>query len=136
MYARRGPHIYGGNMLTNDDLNAIKSIFKEQFKEGIKGVEERLDGVESRLDGVESILDGVENRLDNLEHEVKVIRVDILENNVIPRLNTIEQCYVDTSRRYLETSEKFETAIADIDVMKLAIQKNSQDIQELKLKKA
>ena len=123
-------------MLTNDDLNAIKSIFKEQFKEGIKGVEERLDGVESRLDGVESILDGVENRLDNLEHEVKVIRVDILENNVIPRLNTIEQCYVDTSRRYLETSEKFETAIADIDVMKLAIQKNSQDIQELKLKKA
>ncbi len=124
--------LYGGNMLTTEDLNAIKIIFKE----GIKGVEERLDGVESRLDGVESRLDGVENRLDNLEHNVKVIRVDILENNVIPRLNTIEKCYVDSSRRYLETSERFETAITDIEVMKLAIQKNSQDIQELKLKQA
>ena len=131
-------------MLTNEDLYAIKTIikeefkeqFQEQFKEGIKGVEERLDRVEGRLDGVEGSLDRVEGRLDNLENEVRVIRVDILENNVIPRLNTIEQCYLDTSKRYLEKSEKFEAAITDIEVMKLAIQKNSEDIEELKRKQA
>ena len=95
-------------MLTNEDLYAIKTIikeefkeqFQEQFKEGIKGVEERLDRVEGRLDGVEGSLDRVEGRLDNLENEVRVIRVDILENNVIPRLNTIEQCYSEEFRRY------------------------------------
>ena len=140
-------------LLTNEDILAIEDILKKNLKgvesrldgvesrlEGVEsrldGVESRLDGVESRLDGVESRLDGVESRLDTLEHDVTVIKVDMLENNVIPRLNTIEQCYLDTSKRYMDKTEEFENAIADISVMKRAIQKNSEDIRGLQLKQA
>ena len=129
-------------MLSQEDLRAISVIlkeqFKEQFKEGIKGVEERLDNLESEVKTIR--IDVLENsvlpRLDSLEENVKIIRVDNLENNVLPRLRTIEQCYLDTSKRYIEKSEKFDAAIADIEVMKLAIQKNSADIKELQLKQA
>jgi hypothetical protein len=98
-------------MLTQQDIDAIKGALKEDF-------------------------DGINNRLDRLERDVKVIKVDILENNVIPRLNTIEQCYLDTSKRYMESADKYDNAITDIEVMKLAIQKNSADIRELQLKQA
>ena len=100
-------------MLTKDDLNAIKLI-----------IEDSISGLEGRLDGLES-------RLDNVEQDVKYVRVTQLENDVIPRLNTIEDCYIESSKRYLNSSDKFEAAIADIGVMKLAIRKNSEDIQEL-----
>ena len=32
-------------------------------------------------------------RLNPIESRIKRIEVDLLENNVIPRLNTIESCY-------------------------------------------
>ena len=119
-------------MLTKEDLKAISEIVKD----GLKGVESRLDGVESRLDGVESRLDKVESRLDKVENDVKVIRVKILENDVIPRLSHIEECYLSVSDRYVKSADKFDDAIADISIMKQVLQKHSADIQELKLKQA
>ena len=133
-------------MLTQEDLRAISGIFKE----GIKGVEDRLDRVDGRLDNLESDVNilksdvkilksdvkTLQSDANKLKSDVKIIRVDILENNALPRLSTIEQCYLDTSRRYTERAEKFDAAIADIEVMKLAIQKNSADIRELQLKQA
>ena len=132
--------------LTKQDLAAIGAIVKES----ISGVENRMDSLEGKVDSLEGRMDKLEGRFDklegrfdklegrmnNVESELKVIRVNILENNVIPRLNTIEQCYLDTSKRYTESADKFDNAIADISVMKLAIQKNSEDIQELQLKQA
>ena len=136
-------------MLTKEDLNAISVLIKEQFKEGIKGVEQRLDTLENnvlpRLDTMENKIttiqvDCLENsvlpRLDTMENKITTIQVSDQENDALPRLRTIEQCYLDTSKRYIEKSEKFDAAIADIEVMKLAIQKNSADIKELQLKQA
>ena len=34
-------------------------------------------------------------RLKPIEGRVKRIEIDLLENNAIPRLNTIESCYTD-----------------------------------------
>ena len=35
-------------------------------------------------------------RLKPMENRLKRIEIDLLENKVIPRLNTIESCYTDT----------------------------------------
>ncbi|MCR5556710.1 MAG: hypothetical protein K6F75_04010 [Butyrivibrio sp.] len=133
-------------MLTAEDLNAIKIIVQESIKgvegkfDGLEGkfdgLEGKFDGLERKVDGLEGKLDGLEDRLDRVENDVKVIKVDLLENNIIPRLNTIEQCYLDTSKRYTKKTEEYDAAITDIEVMKLAIKKNSDDIRELKLKQA
>ena len=132
--------------LTKQDLAAISAIVKEQISgvenhiDSLEGrfdtLEGRFDKLEGRFDKLEGRFDKLEDRVENLEKDMKIVRVDILENQVIPRLNTIEKCYVDTSKRYMESAEKFDSAIADISVMKLAIQKNSADIHELQLKQA
>lgn len=54
-------------------------------------------------------------RLKPIENQLKRIEVDLLENNVIPRLNTIESCYTDTYNRYKDYSDKIEAAFADIE---------------------
>lgn len=132
--------------MNNKDLQDLELLLDRKLsgiasdvaalKENVSGLEGRFDSLEGRFDNLEGRLDGHDRRLDRLEQEMKVIRVDLLENNVIPRLNTIEKCYLDTAKRYTESADRFDSAITDIEVMKLAIQKNSADIQELKRKQA
>ena len=45
-------------------------------------------------------------RLKPMENRLKRIEIDLLENNVIPRLNTIESCYNDTYNRHKDYVEK------------------------------
>ena len=147
-------------MLTNKDLLAIENLLKKH----IGGLEDEVTGLKgdvftlksdvstlksdvstlkndvSKLKAGVSSLNGrvsdLEQDMVALKDDMKTVKVAHLENNVIPRLNTIEKCYVDTSNRYNNSADKFETAIVDIEVMKLAIQKNSSDIQELMKKQA
>ncbi len=46
---------------------------------------------------ISQLLDAkLDARLKPIENRVKRIEIDLLENNVIPRLNTIESCYTET----------------------------------------
>ncbi len=70
-------------------------------------------------------------RLKPIENRLKRIEVDLLENNVVPRLNTIESCYTDTYNRYKDYAEKMEAAFADIEIMKKVIAEHSEKLQKL-----
>ena len=89
--------------LTNEDLLAISQL------------------LDTKLDA----------RLQPIENRLKRIEVDLLENNVIPRLNTIESCYTDTYNRYKYYAEKMEAAFADIEIMKKVIAEHSEKLQKL-----
>lgn len=70
-------------------------------------------------------------RLKPIENRLKRIEVDLLENNVVPRLNTIEACYTSTYDRYKNYAEKMEAAFADIEIMKKVIAEHSEKLQKL-----
>ena len=70
-------------------------------------------------------------RLKPIENRLKRIEIDLLENNVVPRLNTIESCYTDTYNRYKDYAEKMEAAFADIEIMKKVIAEHSEKLQKL-----
>ncbi len=57
-------------------------------------------------------------RLNPIENRIKRIEVDILESQVIPRLNTIESCYTSTFDRYKDSVEDYEAIKQDISIMK------------------
>lgn len=58
------------------------------------------------------------------------IKVVQLENNVIPRLNTIEKCYLDTSKRYLERTEQMDRMDLDIGVLKQVVANHSKQLKK------
>ncbi|MDO4302955.1 MAG: hypothetical protein Q4D94_03480 [Bacillota bacterium] len=73
----------------------------------------------------------VYDRLDKLEADMKYVRVVQLENNVIPRLNTIEAYYVDTAERYLERAEQINAMSSDIEVMKVVLEEHSKKLSRI-----
>ena len=74
--------------LTNEDLLAISQL------------------LDTKLDA----------RLKPMEKRVKRIEIDLLENNVIPKLNTIESCYTETYNRYKDYADKIEAVSADVEL--------------------
>lgn len=70
-------------------------------------------------------------RLKPIENRLKHIEVDLLENNVIPRLNTIESCYTDTFNRYKDNTDKMEAAFADIELLKKVVTEHSEKLQKI-----
>ena len=56
---------------------------------------------------ISEILDTkLDAKLAPIENRVKKIEVDLLENNALPRLNTIESCYTDTFSRYKDSADQ------------------------------
>ena len=76
-------------------------------------------------------LQPIENRLERVEHKLKRIEVDLLENNVIPRLNTIESCYSDTYHRYQDYTDQMDASFQDIDLLKKVVTEHSQKLQAI-----
>lgn len=70
-------------------------------------------------------------KLKPIENRLKYIEVDLLENNVIPRLNTIEACYTSTFNRYKDSAEDYEAIKQDIAIMKKVITEHSEKLQKL-----
>lgn len=89
--------------LTNEDLLAISQL------------------LDAKLDA----------RLKPIENRVKRIEIDLLENNVIPRLNTIESCYTETYNRYKDYAEKMEAAFEDIEILKKVVSEHSEKLKKI-----
>ncbi len=68
---------------------------------------------------------------ERLELDMKYIRVVQLENVIIPRLNTIEQSYLDTSERYMEKTDQIDTMEQNIGVLKSVVQNHSDRLNRL-----
>lgn len=80
-----------------------------------------------------AISDMLDKKLDAklapIENRVKRIEVELLENNVIPRLNTIENCYTDTYNRYKNSADQMQAAFDDIALLKKVVAEHSKKLQ-------
>lgn len=72
---------------------------------------------------LESNLKPIENRLTRIELT--------LENNILPRLQTIESCYTDTYNRYKDYADKMDAAFADIELLKKVVSEHSEKLQKI-----
>jgi flagellar capping protein FliD len=79
---------------------------------------------------LKATLQPIENRLDRIENKITNISLT-LENDIRPRLNTIESCYTDTYNRYKDYAEKMDAAFTDIEIMKKVITEHSEALQKL-----
>lgn len=103
----------------------------ERIEVRLDRVEERLDRVEERLDRVEERLDRAEKRLDRVENKVVKIKVDLLENNVVPRLNTIEACYTSTYQRYQDYADQMNSVFENIKLLNQTVISHSQILKKI-----
>ena len=84
------------------------------------------------LSAISELLDKkLDARLNPIESRIKRIEVELLENNVIPRLNTIESCYTSTYDRYKDSVEDYEAIKQDISIIKKVVTEHSEKLQKM-----
>ncbi|NDO50871.1 hypothetical protein FMM75_16190 [Lachnospiraceae bacterium MD335] len=69
---------------------------------------------------------------DMQEVKVRVKKIELTqENEVLPRLNTIESCYTSTYDRYKDSVEEHESMKQDIDILKKVVTEHSEKLQRI-----
>lgn len=68
--------------------------------------------------------------MEPLKQEVRDMRL-LLENDVLPRLNTIESCYTSTYRRYASGINQPDAVQTDVDIPKKVVSEHSEKLQKL-----
>ena len=101
------------------------------LEEQVGGLKEQIDGLEEQVGGLEDRVGGLEEQVGGLQKDMQYVKVVQLENKVIPRLDTIEGCYVETSKRYLERTDQIDGMAADIVVLKDVVSRHSATLQSL-----
>lgn len=71
----------------------------------------------------------LKNGLQKLGDEVDSIKI-MLESDIIPRLCTIESCYVDTYRRYSMGVVEIEKVRTDMDILKNVVKEHSEKLNK------
>lgn len=133
-------------MVDKELLTAISGLLDEKFDQRLLPMNGRLERLEEdmkyvkfslekivvpRIDGLDSRADKLESRLDKLENDVKYIRVVQLENNVIPRLDKIEECYLDAAKGFRERAEQIDAMAEDIRVLTNVVTEHSEKLNKL-----
>ena len=72
----------------------------------------------------------LKNGLQNLGDEVGSIKI-LLEDDIIPRLCTIESCYVDTYKRYSIGVVELEKVRTDVDILKNVVKEHSEKLKKV-----
>lgn len=102
-------------------LDRRTSVLETSMKE-VKASVKKLD---RRTSALETSMKELKTSVKKLEADVKEIKVDKLENNVIPRLSTIEGCYLDTYRRYVQNNELIEKMAIEVNGLVKTVQNHS-----------
>ena len=101
------------------------------LEKSVSSLEERVGGLEESVSALQDDMSLLNNKADNLENEVRIIKVDKLENGALKILNEMAQNYSDTYQRYRNGADKFEVAFIDIDNLKKTVTKHSKQIKKL-----
>ena len=101
----------------------LETVLDRKFEENLKPIHDRLDGIDERLDKVEERLDGMDTRLRKVEIQ--------MEHEVVPRLQVIENCYLDTFQRYQQGGEDIDALKEDMVIVKKVVAEHSVKLKNI-----
>lgn len=109
----------------------LEEKLDQKLDEKLKPINIKLDNLEISVKKLDERTSRLEASVEKLEDDMTYVKVVQLENNVIPRLSTIEKCYVDTSDRYLERAEQIDRMDMDISVLKQVVISHSEQLKKV-----
>ncbi|HUM85477.1 MAG TPA: hypothetical protein PLN48_17230 [Lachnospiraceae bacterium] len=119
--------------LSKEDLLAISSLFDKRF-DRIDRQFEKIDmqfaAVNTRMDKVDSRIDGLEARMSGLETWQRRFAL-VQENEVLPQLRSIQECYVSTYWRYKDYSDRMEASFEDLTLVKEVVTEHSGKLSQI-----
>ena len=105
-----------------EDVTELKADVTT-LKEDVTTLKEDVTTLKEDVEDLKQVTEKTQN---------DVIKINLtLENIVMPRLCTIEDCYTSTYHRYAEGIEQLETMQMDIDILKETAAQHGEILQKL-----
>ncbi|MCM1179714.1 MAG: hypothetical protein NC347_05635 [Clostridium sp.] len=79
---------------------------------------------------ISNMLDPMKEDIQEIKTRVKKIEIT-QENEILPRLNTIESCYTSTYDRYQDSVETYESMKQDISIIKKVVAEHSEKLEKI-----
>ena len=114
------------NML-DSKLKSELQPFKNELTREMQTIRSELAG---ELQDIRSELQTLKNDQQSLRAEVHSIKL-YQENIILPRLATIESCYIDTYNRYKDYTDKMDATFEDIALLKQVVAEHAEKLQKL-----
>ena len=91
---------------------------------------ELLLAISNTLDPIRNDMQSIKQDIQEIKTRVKKIEIT-QENEILPRLNTIESCYTSTYDRYKDNVDTYESMKQDISIIKKVVAEHSEKLQKL-----
>ena len=91
---------------------------------------ELLLAISNMLDPIRNDMQSIKQDIQEIKSRVKKIEIT-QENEILPRLNTIESCYTSTYDRYKNQVETYESMKQDLSIIKKVVAEHSEKLQKL-----
>ena len=113
-------------MKDNELLLAISNIVRSQIEPIRRDIEDIKQDVKDQKQDIEDIKQDVES----LKQDVRNLNLK-MENDILPRLNTIEACYTSTYERYANGIDQLDALQSDTDILKKVVAEHSEKIKKI-----
>lgn len=91
---------------------------------------ELLLAISNMLDPIRNDMQSIKQDIQEIKTRVKKIEIT-QENEILPRLDTIESCYTSTYDRYKDNVDTYESMKQDISIIKKVVAEHSEKLQKL-----
>ena len=125
-------------MTDNELLLAIGDIMDKKLDARIKPLENGIGLLRQDMEREIGLLRGemtilrqdMETEAGSLGQQIKLLKLQN-ENEIIPRLQNIEDCYLSTFNRYKNSVEGYEAMQTDIQLLKEVSREHSEKLQRI-----
>ena len=101
-----------------------------RLEQSFERLEQSFERLEQSFEKQEQSFERLEQSFEKQEQSQKRMELT-LENNILPRLQTIEECYLSTFERYQSGIGQIETMQSNIDVLTTTVKKHSEMFQQM-----
>lgn len=122
-------------MTNNELLLAISNMMDTKLKAELQPLRNEMQDFKAEIrsemqDFKTEMRSEMQSFKDEVHSEIHQVRL-FQENVILPRLETIESCYLDTYRRYRDNADRMEAVYEDVDLMKKVLAEHSRQLQKL-----
>ena len=122
-------------MTNNELLLAISDMMDTKLRAELQPLRNEMQDFKDEMrsemkdfkDEMRSEMQDFKGEMQSGVHQIKLFQ----ENIILPRLDTIESCYLDTYRRYRDNADRMEAVFEDVGIMKKVLAEHSKQLQKL-----
>lgn len=132
-------------MLSNEDLLKISNMLDIKLEVQAKVANQKMQQMQSDICGqmfelreeISSVRRDLGAETSDIRGEISGLKADIteikilLENDIRPRLSTIESCYVEAAGKFASKAEKIDSLSMDVDILKDVALEHSKKLKKI-----